>query len=124
MSKKTQRGCVKAVAAALLLTDLNDTEFSSMIVQHPFTSSGITAVRRNGEMIMLNISQSEDDLKAWRFFMTERIRKRTACLRFILNVSNFLGHSDIFMRGSKCKCTFSTGCISLVLYNSFNSHAE
>ena len=75
MSKTTQLGRVKSVATALLLTDLNDTEFSPAIVQHPFTSSGITAVRRNGEMIMLNISQSEDDLKAWRFFMTERIKK-------------------------------------------------
>lgn len=75
MSKTTQLGRVKAVAAALLLTKLNDTEFSPMIVQHPFTSSGVVAVERNGEMIMLSISQSEDDLKAWRFFMTERIRK-------------------------------------------------
>lgn len=74
MPQETNLNHVKTVAGALLLSDINLTEFSPAIVQHPFTSSGITAVQRNRGMITLNIAQSSDDLRIWRAFMTERIR--------------------------------------------------
>lgn len=74
MLHETNLNQVKTVAGALLLTDINETEFSPAIVQHPFTSSGITAVQRNGGLITLDIVQSKDDLRIWRAFMSERIR--------------------------------------------------
>ena len=74
MLNETNLNHVKTVAGALLLTDINETEFSPMVVQHPFTSSGIAAVQRNGGLITLNITQSSDDLRIWRAFMSERIK--------------------------------------------------
>ena len=74
MLNETNLNHVKTVADALLLTDINETEFSPMVVQHPFTSSGIAAVQRNGGLITLNITQSSDDLRIWRAFMSERIK--------------------------------------------------
>lgn len=74
MLHETNLNHVKSVAGALLMTDINETEFSPMIVQHPFTSSGITAVRRNGGLITLDIVQNKDDLRIWRAFMLESIR--------------------------------------------------
>ena len=40
--EKTNLEKVKMIARALLMTEIHETEFSPAVVQHPFTSSGIT----------------------------------------------------------------------------------
>lgn len=41
MRKETDLDGVKAIAKALLMTAVNETPYSPMIVQHPFTSTGL-----------------------------------------------------------------------------------
>ena len=41
MKKETDLGGVKAIAKALLMTAVNQTPYSPMLVQHPFTSTGL-----------------------------------------------------------------------------------
>ena len=48
MKKETDLDGVKSVAITLLLTDYHKTEMSPVIIQHPFTNSGITQIKRNG----------------------------------------------------------------------------
>lgn len=48
MQKKTDLEKVKTVARALLMTEIHETEFSPAVVQHPFTSSGITILTKEG----------------------------------------------------------------------------
>ena len=44
MKKETDLGGVKAIAKALLMTAVNQTPYSPMLVQHPFTSTGLVAL--------------------------------------------------------------------------------
>lgn len=73
MKKRTNLDQVKAVAIALLLTDIHKTEYSPVIVQHPFTSSGIVPLRKNGQMQIVDITQDEDALKQWQDTLTKMI---------------------------------------------------
>ena len=44
MKKETDLGGVKAIAKALLMTAVNQTPYSPILVQHPFTSTGLVAL--------------------------------------------------------------------------------
>ena len=59
---------------SLLMTEINKTEFSPMIVQHPFTNSGITAVVKDGAIQPpIDITENDENLQAWQKCMTEII---------------------------------------------------
>ena len=70
MKRRTDLEQVKAVAIALLLTEIHKTEFSPAVVQHPFTSSGIVPLRKDGQMQIADITQDENALKQWQDTMT------------------------------------------------------
>ncbi len=44
MKKETDMSEVIFIAKMMLMTDVQETEFSPMVVQHPFTSSGIVVL--------------------------------------------------------------------------------
>ena len=70
MRNETDLRQVKATARALLMLDIGETDFSPMIVKHPFTNSGITAIPKpDGGIQMLNISVDLSNLKLWRNFV-------------------------------------------------------
>lgn len=71
--KQTKLRAVKDVANALLQLDPHMTKFSPLVISHPFSSSGITAIMKNGETTILNIAESKDDLKEWRKAMQYQI---------------------------------------------------
>ena len=73
MKRRTDLEQVKAVAIALLLTEIHKTEFSPAVVQHPFTSSGIVPLRKDGQMQIADITQDENALKQWQDTMTQMI---------------------------------------------------
>ena len=73
MRKETNMAGVKSVARWLLHLDLNNTPYSPMIVQHPFTTSGFAGGKKDGQMMMLRIAESKEDLKTWRELLTEQI---------------------------------------------------
>lgn len=73
MKRRTDLEQVKAVAIALLLTEIHKTEFSPAVVQHPFTSSGIVSLRKDGQMQIADITQDENALKQWQDTMTQMI---------------------------------------------------
>ena len=61
------------VANLLLMLEIYQTEYSPMIVQHPFTSTGIVMNPHIGISEMLNIAQNESDLNMWREQMKKEI---------------------------------------------------
>ena len=73
MKRRTDLDQVKAVAIALLLTEIHKTEFSPAIVQHPFTSSGVVLLRKDGQTRIMDITQDEGALKQWQDTMTQLI---------------------------------------------------
>ena len=48
MREKTDLEKVKSVARMLLLTPVHKTPYSPVVVQHPFTNSGVMAVNKDG----------------------------------------------------------------------------
>lgn len=73
MLQHTNMNGVKSVARALLMTEIHKTEFSPMIVQHPFTNSGITAIVKDGEVQPLDITENDNILQAWQNYVTRLI---------------------------------------------------
>ncbi len=70
MKDKTDLPKVKATARSLLLTDIHETEFSPVIVSHPFTDSGFVAAPSvDGEIGLLNITENDADQRWWREYL-------------------------------------------------------
>ena len=73
MRKETNMVGVRSVAKALLMLDIHLTDYSPVIVQHPFTASGIVAVPTENGLTMLDITQGDENLSAWRGLMVKQI---------------------------------------------------
>lgn len=73
MRYKTDLKAVQNVALNLLYTQIHETEFSPLIVHHPFTSSAYVGIRQNGDMAMINVLESTDNLRKWQSFIGEQI---------------------------------------------------
>ncbi len=87
MLEKTNLEKVKMIARALLMTEIHETEFSPAVVQHPFTSSGITVLPRDGILQLGDICKNEKDLAAWQDYMKNRINNST-CAYYIYMMTN------------------------------------
>ncbi len=74
MRKTTDLAAVKQMATAMLLTDIVETKLSPMVVQHPFTNTGITGVSRNGAIQMLDLMSNAEDLALWREGLKAQIK--------------------------------------------------
>ena len=64
---KTNLQELKLLAKSLLHLEPELTEFSPMIVHHPYTSSGIAGLKdREGNLRIGNIVESQEDRKQWQ----------------------------------------------------------
>ncbi len=80
---------VKKTAKSLLMFDVSKTEYSPVIVQHPFTSTGITMIQ--GVNRILDITANEQDLKLWREFMCGQIDRAKSAYDVYLKVNKPYG---------------------------------
>lgn len=72
---KTDLDAVKRTAIRLLYTEIHLTEFSPVVVQHPFTSSGFAMVKKNGNSELVDITADEKNADLWRQAVKEQIEK-------------------------------------------------
>lgn len=92
MRKETDLRQVKATARALLMLDIGETDFSPIIVKHPFTDSGITAIPKpDGSIQMLNLMDNPSDLKRWRDFVGQTIEKAGSAYEVYMMVTKPYG---------------------------------
>lgn len=73
MLKETNLDGVKSVARMLLMTPVHKTPYSPAVVQHPFASSGLVGITREGILYVLDITDSEENLKQWHEFIKSKI---------------------------------------------------
>ena len=74
MSRETDLLRVKLVAHTLLDVQIQETALSPVIVSHPFTSSGISALRNeDGSLSMVDLINNSDDCTRWRRKVGEQI---------------------------------------------------
>ena len=68
MKKETDLGGVKAIANALLMTAVNQTPYSPMLVQHPFTSTGLVALpsEKYEGFRPIDITLNNENLQRWQ----------------------------------------------------------
>ena len=74
MREKTDLEKVKSIARMLLLTPIHKTPYSPVVVQHPFTSSGIATAKKDGVLQIIDITESEENLERWQDWMREWIK--------------------------------------------------
>ena len=74
MRAKTDLEKVKSIARMLLLTPVHKTPYSPVVVQHPFTSSGIATAKKDGVLQIIDITESEENLERWQEWMKEWIK--------------------------------------------------
>lgn len=66
MRKQTDLVKVKQTALALLSTEINETPYSPMIVKHPFTDTGVSAIPDGkGDVEMIDLTEDDAHLR-WR----------------------------------------------------------
>lgn len=72
MKKESDLGGVKAIAKTLLMTAVNQTPYSPMLVQHSLTSSGLVALPtdRSDNFKPIDITLNEENLKRWQDSVT------------------------------------------------------
>ena len=87
MRRKTDLNGVKSVAKALVMVDIHLTEYSPVVVQHPFTSSGVTATPSEDGLRLLDITKNEDDLRAWQDYMKGLIDNSTNAYQIYMMVN-------------------------------------
>ena len=73
MRNKTDLESVKNIAKSLLRVPILETEYSPMIVSHPFTKCGIVTLLNGEEFCQLDITKSPDALKKWQAQMERQI---------------------------------------------------
>lgn len=73
MERKTDLESVKNIAKSLLRVPILETEYSPIIVSHPFTKCGIVTLLDGEEFCQLDITKSSDALKKWQAQMERQI---------------------------------------------------
>ena len=93
MKKETDLAGVKSVAKMLLMTDVHETEFSPVVVQHPFTSSGIVVLpeKGGGNFMSLDITRDADSLQRWRNAVASAIDHTDNAFRIYMMVNKPYG---------------------------------
>lgn len=72
-NNQTSLFAVKEMAKTLLYTDIQKTDFSPFVVQHPFTSSGLVMVMTNGEPQCIDITADSESLHKWQKMVCQQI---------------------------------------------------
>ena len=78
---------MKKVSILLLMIKVHETEFSPVIVKHPFTDSGIAGIQYNGAFKVLNIVGSSHDLSLWLNFMERKIEEADSLFKIFMMVT-------------------------------------
>lgn len=78
---------VKSTALAFLYLDIQTTKLSPVIVKHPFFETGITSVKGKDGLQVLNILESEADLKLARKAIEQQIHEADTVLQISMMIT-------------------------------------
>ena len=72
-SGKTNIEQVKSVAKTFLYLDIQTTEYYPLIISHPFFDTGITCIKGETGLQMVNIAENDEDLSLARKMQEQMI---------------------------------------------------
>lgn len=79
---------IKSIARSILMLDIQPTEFSPIVVKHPFTDSGIVGLRyENGSPNMVNLLYDPEALRKWTEDWKEQIDKAETAFELMLMIT-------------------------------------
>ena len=88
MGKGTNLTQVKDWAKTFLLLDIEETKMSPFIVKHPFTDTGVIALRNpDGSIGQANLLEDKAELQKWRRHMAEQIDRSKSAFHIHLMVT-------------------------------------
>lgn len=88
MLKQTDLNAVKRFAVSLLYLDIKTTEFSPLVVSHPFTDSGITGLPgEDGHIRVANLLTNEEDMRQWRDMKQDTINSATTVMQIAMMIT-------------------------------------
>ena len=106
MKKETNIEKIKEISKGLLNIPILETEYSPMIVSHPFTKCGIVIIPYDDDYFQLNIASDKDSFKKWKNIISKQIDdcqnvyhiyymiNDSYRLMFVNEISNFLSSED------------------------------
>lgn len=106
MNKQTDLQNIKRIAKGLLNISVLETEYSPMIVSHPFTKCGIVTLLENDDFFQLDITKSQTAFDKWKAQISQQIDESQNVyhvyyllndsyrLMFFDSVANFLSKED------------------------------
>lgn len=75
MKKETDLDCIKSTARTFLYLDINESPYGAMLVQHPFTNSGLVCLQNDKGHEFVNLLEDDNALVRWRDLMKDRIQE-------------------------------------------------
>lgn len=98
MRKETDMKGLKNLARTFLMLDIQPTKFSPMIVKHPFTDTGITAINTEDGYQMVNLMDDSAALDRWRKQVREIIDSAEGAVHIRMGITKpyqlaFLKHA-------------------------------
>lgn len=105
--KKSNLNEIKAIAKSFLYVEITETQFYPVFVMHPIFESGIQSVKIDGQLKMVDITASEDNLelvqskiceqidKANTVFSVYNIIRKSYRLTFIKYIKKYLSIDDM-----------------------------
>mgnify|MGYP001512380491 CR=1 FL=1 len=109
MPRETDLLRVKLVAHTFLDVQIQETALSPVIVSHPFTNSGISALRNeDGSLSMVDLINNSDDCTRWRRKVGEQIDSAE-------NVHQIFDPGGMPQSGLQCEQTRTGGLVPICL---------
>lgn len=99
MRNETDLNRVKWVAKQLVMIEPHLTEFSPVVVQHPFTSSGMVAIPSDEGIKHVDITKSPEELVSWQNYMKAQIDEAKSAYHIYMMTNK--PYSMIFLKFAK-----------------------
>lgn len=88
MREYTDLKRIKKLAQSLLYLDIKLTKLSPLVVKHPFTDSGISAVRKeDGTLVIADLLNNPEELSAWREQVSSQINEAESIFQIYIMVT-------------------------------------
>lgn len=123
MPLKTDMHAIKKIAKMLIYLDFKLTEFSPVVISHPFTDSSFVAFQTKGETQFVNLLEDKDGLAKWQDHLVRfvdeaasvwdiyRLLTKSYSLTFIKLTEEYLSKEDLskLLRDTWLRIEFVTG---------------
>lgn len=102
MKRETDLDSIKSTARTFLYLDINESPYGTVLVQHPFTNSGLVCLQNDNGHEFVNLLKDDNALIRWREVMKDRVEECESVYQIYLLINKpyriaFLKYTVDFM---------------------------